>query len=226
MSNDDTSRGNARCDFRKSLGNELVLQTVKAIATDTFGKQMIRDSKPVGDFRMPAVKRGIKARDLKNAGPTLQKRLYRGEIVRLVQGGERDKPSQLLNDMLVDNHRLIEIWATVHDAVADRFWQVGADVLTKKCDDPFQSRWQVANFDRLPAFINEQTAVAVFDYQAGAYANSVYLSAHPPLKLVVFRYGKQLKLDARAARVHNENGFCHGYALRVSLLVCGDAREE
>ena len=113
----------------------------------------------------------------------------------------------------------------MHDAMPDRYRQFRADVFTKKRDDPFQSGWQVANFDCLPASIHEVTAVGVFNCQAWAYANSINLSAEPPLELIVFRYGKQLKLDAGAASVHNENGFCHDYALIVSLLVCGYARE-
>ena len=69
---------------------------------------------------MTSVERGVEAGDLRRRRERLHRRYDPGEIVWLVERGERNEPLQLRDHGLVDQLRLHEVRAAMHDAMADR----------------------------------------------------------------------------------------------------------
>jgi len=74
----------------------------------------------LGDVRLRAVEGRVEAGDLSERRLSFGENPYRREVMRLVQRGERNKPTERCQHTRVDSYRRREIHAAVNDAMSDR----------------------------------------------------------------------------------------------------------
>ena len=80
---------------------------------------MARQCERVGDEWVAAMKGCIEAGNLNGSRKCVKGGFYPGNVMGLVQGSERDKTPELFDNIVVDDDRLHEIDAAMHDAMAD-----------------------------------------------------------------------------------------------------------
>ena len=86
MRDDDFSFRDFGSDFGQDRCDVLVRNPVEAITLDSGPAGLLWQGHQLGHPLMSAVKTGIKARDLRHAGQSIEGRLDRREVVRLMQG--------------------------------------------------------------------------------------------------------------------------------------------
>ena len=91
---------------------------MKAVAADAVVMEAARQGEPVGELRMGAVEGGIEAGDLGQVRLASGDRADAGEVVRLMQRGERAERLELGEHGIVDPHRGGELGAAVDHPVA------------------------------------------------------------------------------------------------------------
>ena len=69
------------------------------------------------DGRNGAVEGGVEAGNLRQIGPVGSKCLDGSHILRLMQRSKRRQTGQLFDDLVIDEHRLVEGFTTMHNAV-------------------------------------------------------------------------------------------------------------
>src|SRR5262249_56806707 len=82
--------------------------------------QALRDRVVIRKRVVATMEGGVEAGDLRKIGKTGKDRTDRGQVVRLVQGRERNIALELREDALVDQYRPIELRTAVYDPMADR----------------------------------------------------------------------------------------------------------
>jgi hypothetical protein len=92
---------------------------VETVAADAVVVEPARQSVPVGELRMAAVKRGIEARHLREIGLSRGDRADASEIVRLMQRRQRTERLELGDRRGTDAHRRRELDAAMHHPVTD-----------------------------------------------------------------------------------------------------------
>ncbi len=81
--------------------------------------QFGRQGEHLGHIGLGAVERRVEAGHLRQLGSTLQRSANRSEIVRLMQGGQRNEGFQHLQHLCIHAHRLCVGQAPVHHPVPD-----------------------------------------------------------------------------------------------------------
>src|SRR5215471_9167177 len=152
MSDNDAAFGNRGIKFRQAAGNIFIRQAVKTVTPHALLIEPLGDGVTVGEWTMRAMKRSIEARHLEQFGPLCQERADRGEIVRLVQGGERTELFEPFERVVVDHDSMIIVGSTVNDAVSDR-GKLNFLRLAQPIGSGSDRRSNVANFLRSVRFI-------------------------------------------------------------------------
>jgi hypothetical protein len=164
---------------------------------------------------MTSVEGSVEAGDLQQMRLPLQNRADRAKIVGLMQGREGYEALEAADNRIVHNGRLTVVRPAMHNAMADGCGQVSAHLLSQERDDFIERRRHLAYFPSRPRVIDEGFSLDVFRHQMRACADTVDLSFHAPLKLVMSDNCEQLELDARAAGVENQNGYSVMAQIRI-----------
>ena len=90
---------------------------MQAVAANTGFVEFVGERVEIGELRMRAMKRGVEAGDLRQAGTTQQESLDQCQAVRLMQGRKRHELVEQREDMRVDHHRCGEMGSTMHDTM-------------------------------------------------------------------------------------------------------------
>src|SRR5581483_2956126 len=85
-------------------------------------------------------------------------------------------------------------------------------------NDFVQRGRHVADIRRRMARIDERMPLGILAQQTRSRADALDLTFHPPLEAVAGRDREELKLDARAAGIYDEDGLWHCYA-RIGSVV-------
>ena len=80
---------------RQDAGDVFVGQAVEPVAPNSLFCQAARQSKGGGDFRLGVVEGSVEAGDLRQARVQFRKRRDGGEVMRLMERGERDEPGRV-----------------------------------------------------------------------------------------------------------------------------------
>ena len=81
-----------------------------------------------------------------------------------------------------------------------------------------QGRGHVAHLPARPCLVDKDFALRVFGDEARMDADPLDLAFQAALQPIARADGEQLKLDARAAGVDDENGLGHGSQARIGCL--------
>ena len=82
--------------FRQNTGKIFIGKPMEAVTLDALIEKTLRQAVIPGCFRLRMVKSGVKAGDLRYSRQQFPKSPDRGKIMRLMQGGERDKLFQVV----------------------------------------------------------------------------------------------------------------------------------
>ena len=104
--------------LRKLGADRFIRQAVKTIALDARIVQRLPQRKTLVHRRHAAVKGGIETRHLRHARKGCARGAHAGQVVPLVQWGQRAQCSDAGQDRVADERWAIESRAAVHDAVA------------------------------------------------------------------------------------------------------------
>ncbi len=97
----------------------LVRQAVEAITLHPGGTDLARERNQVSHGRLPAVKAGVEAGDLRDVGKPLGNGIDRRQVVRLMERRERNQRAKFLHHVRRDQRGRSEPRPTVDDAMAD-----------------------------------------------------------------------------------------------------------
>ena len=92
---------------------------MKAVTSHTLGIVLIGYRVPIGQRIMVAMECGVETSDLWKARTTGEQRSNWSQIVRLMEGRQRNIPLELRDDVGGQENGLVEFRAAVNDAVAD-----------------------------------------------------------------------------------------------------------
>ena len=120
MRRDHPTGGKHGIDLAQAPGDIFVRQTVESVAPDALLMEGAREGQARGDRRLVVVKRRVETGHLRKARAELRNRTDGGQIVRLVQRGERVELFQCIKDCVVDETRCGELGPAVDDTVANR----------------------------------------------------------------------------------------------------------
>ena len=104
---------------RQHRRDVLVRQAVKPVSLDTRLSDVLGQRHQLGDRRLSAMEARVEAGDLRHAWQPRRGRVDRGEVVRLVERGQRDEIAKVLQHLGGDERRAGVARATVHHAMAD-----------------------------------------------------------------------------------------------------------
>ena len=120
MGDDNILAGDLRRHFAQLPRDELIGKAVEAVTADARVVIGARQSESVVNEGMAAMESGVEAGDLRDRRERLHRRQDPRKVMRLVQGGERNEALQRGDHRFVDQLRLGEVRAAVHDAMTDR----------------------------------------------------------------------------------------------------------
>ena len=115
---DDTPLG-AGGVLRQRAGDIFVGKAMKTVAFDAFGRNPARQAEHLGDGRLAAMEGGVEAGDLRYFGQQGLQRPDAGDIVRFMQGCQRNETVQVFQYLTVNNGRLRVKIAAMDDTMAD-----------------------------------------------------------------------------------------------------------
>jgi len=164
------------------------------------------------------MERSIKARHLQQFRPLCQERADRGEIVRLVEGGERTELFEPLEHIFVDDDCSIIVRAAVNDAVSDRR-KLDFLCLAQPITRGAYRRGDVPNFLRRIRLVDETLAVARLGPQPWPRTNSVKLAFDEALRVTGGSLVKYLEFDTRRTRVDDEDRIHGNHAVGRGALL-------
>jgi hypothetical protein len=119
MRNDDPAFGNPGGDIRQDGSNILIGKAVKSISPQVRVTNASWQWDEFRHRRMPRVKARIKAGDLRHIRQALEDGIYGGEVIWLVQRGERDKFVQIRKYRPRHHHRLSVSDAAVNNPMSN-----------------------------------------------------------------------------------------------------------
>ena len=187
---------------------------MKSIAADAFLVEVLWQRVAVGNFGVTAMKRSIEAGDLRKLRLSLQQSADGAEIVRLMQRCKRCEGLKPLERDIVDEKRLAEVRTAMHHTMTDRDRQA-SNLCAQELYHLPQGRGHVAHLPRRPGLVDKDLALRVFGGEARMDADPLHLSFQTALQPIARADGEQLKLDARAAGINDENGLGHGSHVRI-----------
>src|SRR5215472_4541546 len=196
MSDNDAAFGNRGIKLRQAAGNVFIRQAVKTVAPHALLIEALGDRVTVGEWTVRAMKRSIKARHLKQFRPLCQERVDRGEIVRLVEGGERTELFEPFEHIFVDYDCSIIVRTAVNDAVSDRR-KLDFLGLAQPIARGAYRGGDVRNFLRRIRLVDERLAVARLGPQPWPCINSVKLAFDVTLRVTGGSLVKYLEFDTR-----------------------------
>ena len=131
MGDDDAAGGHLGRHLGEAVGDVFVAEAVEAVAADALVVEAARERVAVGVRGVAAVEGGVEAGDLRHVRVDRHREADRREVVRLVQGRQGLVAGEAVEDRLVDQDRVGEVRAAVHDAMAD-----GAELETFEGAEP------------------------------------------------------------------------------------------
>ena len=195
MSNDQTSVGDVRSDLAQPSDNVLVGKSVKSISPDALAIEMFRNGIVIRDSTMRAMKRRIETGDLTQFRSMGKQRSNRSEVIRLMEGCERDVSLQLREHVAIDDNRFIVSRTTVNDAMADRN-QLHSLRFSQPVGRGGNRGRNIADFVRRVRSVNKRRSVARLGAQTRLSANSIHLAFNQPRWISVLWKPKNLEFDA------------------------------
>jgi hypothetical protein len=174
---DDHAPGGERrrhaCEFPR---DPRIGQPVEAIAANAPVIHCARQGETLGLVGPSAMECRVERRDLRHVGRQLGHGPDRGEVVWLVQRGERRKALQLGQHILVDADRCCELATAVNDAMADPDDFMSLEVIDGPVDQLGQ-QFLVAQPGAVgPAAIDGQRAVVGLCRQMGRGSDALDLA--------------------------------------------------
>ena len=180
---------------------------MEAVATDAAGREFARQCEFTRQRRLAVMKRGVEARHLAHAGRGGADRPNGGDLVRLVQRGERH---QLLPDPPAPARRsapVASILPAVHHAVTDA---VEAGLAANVACKPFLYRRDGAARGAGQGLVGELAALGVGDRQSRRSADPLDLTVHVLRQRAAGRGLEHRELDARGTGIDHQNrGLTH-----------------
>lgn len=153
---------------------------------------------------------GVEARHLRNPRAPLADHADRRQVVGLVQRRQRREGVQLGEDGVVDQHRLGQVGATVHHAMAHG-QRRAAQVAAEPGADHFLAVGHVGRVAGRDVAFHQRLAGGVAHPQARmAGADAFELAAQARRQGLLAVDVVQVELDAGTAGVDDENGVGHG----------------
>ena len=153
---------------------------------------------------MPAVEGRIEAGHLHESRISLGQRLHRSQVVRLVQGRERNEALEDAQHGIVHDHRRGVLRSAVGDAVADGD-QVRPDVLLSQPGaDAVHGGADLRHLARVERLVGQRHRRAVARIQPRALPDAVELAAADERRLRAVIEGIDTELQARRAGVDDE----------------------
>ena len=118
---------------------------------------------------------------------------------------------------IVNEYWLAVVRPAMHHAMTDRNRQA-SDFRAQELYHLAQGRRHVAHFPGRPGLVDKDFALRVLGGEAWMDADPLDLAFQTALQPITRADGEQLKLDARAAGVDDENGLGHGSHARIGCL--------
>ena len=171
--------------------------------------EALRDCEAIGNLGVTSVKGRVEAGNLQEVRLPFQDHADRGQVVRLVERRKGYEAFQTLDDCRSNNSRVAEIGTPMHDAMAHRSRQSPTDLFPQECNDFVERGRRVADIRRGVTRVDQRAPLDILGQQSRARADSFDLALHAPLEAILARNGEQLELDARAARVDDQDGLLH-----------------
>ena len=106
MGDDNATIGFCRTkDVGKNAGDVFIGKAMKPVPPDALGGEPTRQRERGGDFRLRMMERGVEARDLRQCGVKLREGSDGGEVMGLMERGQRNEAAQLGGHRRVDKNR-------------------------------------------------------------------------------------------------------------------------
>src|SRR5258706_5726599 len=169
----------------------------------------------VGQRAVAAVERGVEAGDLGQGGQARPDRADRRQVVGVVQRRQRHEALEAAQDARVDQHRSVEIRPPMHHPVADCD-RVDGMVLAQPAAGVLQRRWHVGHLGRVQLAIDRRAALDL-GAQPWLRPDAVDLALDPAAEQALVLGGEHLELDARGARIDDQDGV-HGAHAACGLV--------
>ena len=184
-----------------------VRQAVEAVAADAPGRELARQRKFLRQRRLAAVEGGIEAGDLPHLGRGGADRPNDGDLVRLVQRGERHQLLEIGQQPAIDQRRLGILQSAMHHAVADAVESgLAADVTCEPVVDRRDRPVVAGAGDRLRG---ELAAPGIGDLKSRRDPDSLHLAVHARRKRSVGGGFEHREFDARRAGIDHQDGLSH-----------------
>ena len=178
---------------------------MEAVAAHALLVERLGNCEPVGDLGVEAVEGGVEAGHLRQVGAAGPDRADGGQVVRLVQGCQRDEALEPRQHVVVDQDRGGEVGAAMDHPVADGERRC-AQMLHDPVAHDLLGRDEVGCLD-LP--VGQDGAAMLLGPEAcPCRPDAVDLSGEAGAQILA-RDVEQLELDARAAGVEDEDGAGH-----------------
>src|SRR5262245_51876009 len=204
MRNDHAPGCNLWRHLRQPAGNVLVGEAVEPVAAHALRVKTLRDRVVVRKCVVATMEGGVETGDLRKIGGTGKNRTDRDEVVRLMQGRERNIALELREHALVDQYRPIELRTAVHNPMADGD-RLEVLRLTQPSAGDGERRRHVGHIVRRVGLVDKCRAVGCFGLKSWPRANTTHLPLDQPLELVTPISVENLAFDALVAGVDDED---------------------
>ena len=182
---------------------------METVTADAFLVELFGQSVAVGNFGMAAMKRRIEAGDLRKLRLPLPERLIGPRLFGWWSGASGAKACEPLDHGVVDEDRLAVVGTAMHHAMADRDRQA-SDLCAQELHDLSQRRRHIGNVRAGPGLSISVSPSTPLAKKPRMDADAFDLAFQEALQPIAFADREQLKLDARAAGIDDEDGVGHG----------------
>ena len=192
----------------QGLGDVLVGQAVEAVAAHAAVGDRARQGEGLRHLRLGAMERGVEAGHLGQLGCALHQRPDRGEVVRLVQGRERNVLFQRREHGCIDANGSGVGKPAVDDAVADADEALFAQLVAEEREQMVERAVVTQGRAVAPAFFAERASVAILGNEVRRRIQPLGLAAGDQLQR---RAGgrEERELETRRARIENGDRLAH-----------------
>ena len=182
---------------------------MEAVALHVVADHGARQGHELGDGRLAAMEAGVEAGHLRHVGQPLGHRVDGGQVVRLMERGERRQLAQLVEDLRRHDRRPGEVRAAVDDAMPDAEHAGAAVALAQPRGQRVERGAPVAHA-RVELGVDQALARVALDGEPRRRADAVDLPARFEAPRVAVRPPPvDAELEARGAGVEDEGEVVH-----------------
>ena len=209
MAGHDPTRRQRRVDLAQAARDVLVGQPVEAIAAHARLVPAVGDGEAVRDLGVRAVKGRVEAGHLGDVRVAAANLPDRGQIVGLMQRGQRDKTVEIGQDGIVHPHRGRIVGTAMDHPMPDRQWPDAAQASHQPIVELPQSRRAVLDLGRLEPRVDQARTRGVDGRQMRPGADAFELTLEGEFQPGPGRDMEQLELDARRAGIDDQERALH-----------------